>query len=69
MSKMAFDQISEGLKEAAISVRNQRVLFDQVTIAINALQSITLGDREPKAIARDALLRIAALVPEPTTTD
>lgn len=69
MSKAVFEQIKEGLEEVRISVRNQRALTDQVTIAVNALQAIALGDEPAHELAKDALYRIIALIPEPPLTD
>lgn len=64
MSREAFEPIRQGLEEVLSMVRSPDfVLRQQVTIALNALQQVSLGDEGAEATAKDALVRIIDLVP------
>jgi hypothetical protein len=68
MSKEVFEPIRQGLEDALAMVESPDfVLQQQVAIALNALQQISLGDAGGevgcRAVAKEAMKRIVDLIP------
>jgi hypothetical protein len=74
MSKEVFESIKQGLEEALAMVESPDfVLQQQVAIALNALQQISLGDAGGgagcRAVAKEAVRRIVDLIPSSPHTE
>ena len=67
MSERLHDRMSEVAQEAAMHASNQRIMLEQLSIALNALQLVAANEPDAAEIAQDALRRIVAKIPEIAT--